>query len=159
MKAKSLTKKEKMFCLFFSSLRNPREAAALAGYMLPSKSGSKLLERPEIRREIEKNVKAYPDTDEIRSGFRRLAFSSPADAVKLIYRDDISDEELENLDLFNISEIKKAKNGNIEVKFFDRLKALEKLSEAEESSSRKTADPFFDAIKKGASAIKCEDNE
>ena len=34
---------------------------------------------------------------------------------------------LENMDLFNISEIKKVKGGGVEIKFFDRIKALEKL--------------------------------
>lgn len=153
MKTKNLTKKEKLFCLYFSSLRNAREAAALSGYILPKKSGGDLLERAEIRREIEKVSKSYPETDEIKSGFRRLAFSSPADGIKLIFKEDISDEEIEKFDLYNISEIKKAKNGNIEIKFFDRLKALEKLGEIENDLNTGCAEPFYDAIRKGASAI------
>jgi hypothetical protein len=34
---------------------------------------------------------------------------------------------MESLELFNVSEIKKPKGGGIEIKFFDRLKALEHL--------------------------------
>ena len=32
-------------------------------------------------------------------------------------------------DLFNVSEIKRVKGGGVEIKFFDRQKALEKLEE------------------------------
>ena len=61
--------------------------------------------------------------------------------------------EIESLDLFNIAEIKKKKGGDIELKFFDRLKALEKLQNIScESDSEDNS--FYSAIEKGASALR-----
>ena len=55
---------------------------------------------------------------------------------------------LGQMDLFMISEIKRPKDGAMEIKFFDRLKALEKL----ETRSLETgsADSLFDAIGRSA---------
>lgn len=65
---------------------------------------------------------------EYTEGLRHLAFGEIQDAVRLLY----APEEqilpaLGEMDLFNISEIKRPKGGGMEIKFFDRLKALEKL--------------------------------
>lgn len=87
------------------------------------------------------------------SGYYRLAFGSIADAVSLLFTDSPSKEELNKMDLFSVSEIKRPKDGSMEIKFFDRLKALEHLeSETEEET---TARDFFDAI--GKSADSCGD--
>lgn len=153
MKEKKLSKKEKLFCLFYCELRNAREAASAAGYIMPSASGGKLLQNDGIIEEINRISSKTCDDFEIRAGFRRLAFGSPADSVKLLFREDISDSELETLDLFNISEIKKAKNGSIEIKFFDRIKAMEHLSACENAHDGDEALPFYEAIRKGADAI------
>ncbi len=58
-------------------------------------------------------------------GFEKLAFGSTADAFKLMMSDGNLD--LSGLNLFNVAEIKKPKDGAMELKFFDRLKALEQL--------------------------------
>lgn len=150
---KILSKKEKMFCTYFVSCRNVREAATLAGYLLPAFTGSRLLEKSNIKNEISKLNSSYPDEKEVRSGLRRLAFGTVADCIKLIFKDDITEDEIEKLDLFNISEIKKAKNGNVEIKFFDRLKAFEQLNCLQNSENSDRANSFFDAIQKGADAI------
>lgn len=65
---------------------------------------------------------------EYTEGLRHLAFGEIQDAVRLLY----APEEqilpaLGEMDFFNISEIKRPKGGGMEIKFFDRLKALEKL--------------------------------
>ena len=41
--------------------------------------------------------------------------------------ENITPERIASLDLFNVSEIKKVKGGGVEVKFFDRQKAIEKI--------------------------------
>ena len=153
MKEKKLTKKERLFCYHFVNCRNAREAASFAGYAFPSSTGNKLLEKQSIKREIDKINKNYPIADEIKSGFRRLAFGSTADCIKLLFQEDITQDNIEEMDLFNISEIKKAKNGNIEIKFFDRLKALEQLSVISEMSDTDSVVPFYEAIRKGAAAL------
>lgn len=57
------------------------------------------------------------------------------------------------MDLFSVSEIKRPKDGSMEIKFFDRLKALEHLES--ETEGETTARDFFDAI--GKSADSCGD--
>ena len=154
MKEKTLSKKEKLFCSYFSVLRNAREAACLSGYLLPFATGNMLLQKNSIQKEISKISENYPVSDEVKAGFRRLAFGSTADCIKLVFRDDISDEDIESFDLFNVSEIKKAKNGNVEIKFFDRIKAMEHLLNCENTHNNDSAVEFFEAIQKGANAIK-----
>lgn len=154
MKEKTLSKKEKLFCSYFSVLRNARESAALSGYILPFTTGNMLLQKSSVKKEIDLLTSKYPDCDEVKAGFRRLAFGSTADCIKLVFKDDIKDEDIESFDLFNISEIKKAKNGNVEIKFFDRIKAMEHLLNCENTHNNDSAVEFFEAIQKGANAIK-----
>ncbi|MBQ7580621.1 MAG: terminase small subunit [Clostridia bacterium] len=153
MKDKKLSKKERLFCLYFSSMRNAREAACSAGYVMPFASGAALLQKESIKKEIERLSTEKNVSDEVGAGFRRLAFGSPADCIKLLFREEMTDDELEKLDLFNLSEIKKAKNGSIEIKFFDRIKAMEHLSACENAHESDEALPFYEAIRKGADAI------
>ena len=58
-------------------------------------------------------------------GYERLAFGSTSDAFRLLMSE--GELDVQTLDLYNVSEIKKPKDGAMEIKFFDRLKALEKL--------------------------------
>ena len=159
----SLKEKEKLFCSYYSELRNARNAAAKAGYgILTHRTAIKLLSREEIRREIERIDRTRLVTaEEVISGYRQLAFGSVADALKLIYSDEMPNlYELEGLELFNISEIKKPKGGGIEIKFFDRMKALEHLealSNGEKDDD--TALPFYLALEKSAAALRSNDDE
>ncbi len=91
---------------------------------------------------------------EIGDGLRRLAFGDITDAVKLLYE---SEEniicELGSLDLFNVSEIKKPKGGGTEIKFFDRLKAIDRLAELANEQDGERKSSIFDALEKGASNV------
>jgi len=159
----ALTEKEKLFCAYFSDSRNARSAAAKAGYGLFSqKNGQKLIRRKDIRAEIERIDKTkLVCTQEVAAGYRQLAFGSVADALKLIYSEENpTGVELEKLDLFNVSEIKRPKGGGIEIKFFDRMKALEHLEQMNGASSEEnTALPFYAALERSADALKGEPNE
>ena len=59
------------------------------------------------------------------------------------------------MDLFLISEIKRPKDGAMEIKLFDRVKALEKLENL--SAANGAADSLFDAI--GRSAAGCDGDD
>ena len=90
---------------------------------------------------------------EYTEGLRHLAFGEIQDAVRLLY----APEEqilpaLGEMDLFNISEIKRPKGGGMEIKFFDRLKALEKL-QAMEAAEGHTAAAFYHALEAGAKCV------
>lgn len=88
---------------------------------------------------------------EVCDGLRRLAFGDITDAVTLLFE---SDENILNtlpqLNLFNVSEIKRPKGGGMEIKFFDRLKAVEKLRELIDSDEDKSPASFYTALEKGA---------
>lgn len=60
-------------------------------------------------------------------------------------------EKLKNMDLYCVSEIRRPKEGAMEIKFFDRLKALEKLEAG--SLEDNGAVSFFEALNRGASAV------
>lgn len=90
---------------------------------------------------------------DVTEGFRRLAFGEIQDAVTLLFEtEDEILKNLPNLDLFNVSEIKRVKGGGMEIKFFDRLKALEKLGNAVAENGKQTAVSFYEALEKSASA-------
>lgn len=76
----------------------------------------------------------------------------------MLFLEDFSKESIEKMDLFNVSEIKRQKGGAIEVKFFDRLKALEKLSEIS-TKDEKAAVSIYSAIEKSADALRENCNE
>jgi len=157
---KTLSAKEELFCTYYCLDRNGREAAAKSGYRSPQRSAAKLLRRKDISAFIKAaDEKAKRKSEDIAAGYYRLAFGCIADAVKLLFCDEIGEEELEKADLFSVSEIKRAKGGGIEIKFFDRLKALEKLEGLCLSDSNASAKAFYSAIEKGANALREEENE
>lgn len=122
--------------------------------VMPELKGVRLMQRVNIRREIERLNSESEVRKNAKAGLTRLAFGSVSDAARLIYEKEVSPEELEQMDLFNVSEIKRGVNGGVEMKFFNRLQALEKLSTLEEEpeSENETA-PFYEALEKGARAL------
>mgnify|MGYP003287549112 CR=1 FL=1 len=153
MNEKKLTKKELEFCRWYVRLRNPREAAIRSGFTILSEQRAiSLLSKTNIRQkitELEKENSA--DQNLISAGLQRLAFGSITDAVKLILSsgDNIS-PDIDSLDLFNVSEIKFTSGKGMEIKFFDRLKALEKLSELSSDKDDDGMLSFYQAIEKSA---------
>ncbi len=146
-----LSKKEQDFCRYYAYLRSPREAAALAGFiLLPERCGEKLLDKKKIRDEILRLEAQQSDFKLAKAGFRRLAFGSVADAVRLL---DGERENVDGLDLFMVSDIKIPKGGGMEIKFFDRQKALECLASMEGLSDNSSTMPFYDALEKSAALV------
>lgn len=150
-----MTRKEDKFCCFYSSNGNVRLSAVMAGYSSnPEQTGQQLLTRGDIAG----RVKEYRDTrvNDLRLmallGYERLAFGSIADCIQLLYMEAPTMQRLEAMDLFMISEIKKPKDGAMEIKFFDRIKALEKLSEAQEDTHEKSL-PFYRALERSADML------
>ena len=157
---KELTSKEKLFCTYYCINRNGRESAVKSGYMFPEKAALRLLRRQDIAQEIARIDKQREATQkDISIGYQRLAFGCISDAVKLLFSDEISPEEIERMDLFNISEIKRKKGGDIEIKFFDRLKALERLDDMHMSSREDEESSLFTAIEKSAKALREDQDE
>ncbi len=151
---KELSSKEKLFCTYYSLGRSAKEAAAKSGYIFPEKSGLKLLKREDIRNETERYIQQRKSEQKnVSEGYYRLAFGCVSDAIRLLFTEDIDPGQIEQMDLFNIAEIKKKKGGDIEIKFFDRLKALEKLHTLS-SDTANDENSFYSAIEKGAMSLK-----
>ena len=150
-----LTKKERNFCYYYINTGNVKEASMLAGLQNSSEQDSiSLLSDEAIKEEIQN---LYEDKKKnllykACIGYERLAFGNITDAVKLIYSDRLDDKTLEEMDLFNISEIKKPKDGAMEIKFFDRIKALEKLEQVD-VGQRNDINPFYYALEKGIESL------
>lgn len=164
MKRISLTEKEKLFCYYYANLHNPKEAAIHAGFpsSTAEKSSAKLLLKKNIQEDIERNEQKLTQIlykQKLLAGVLRLAFGRCNDAVKLaISHESLTDEEIDKLDLFLVSEFKKQKDGAFEVKLFDRLKALDKLDEISQyESSTDSAAAFYQAIQESAQAIHQQD--
>lgn len=146
--SRELNKKELMFCHHYINTGNAKEAAILAGYKTsPEKKGIELILNKKICKKIEsmyiekrKNL-VYRAT----SGYERLAFGNISDSIKLLFSENLRPEDLTKMDLFNISEIKKPKDGAMEIKFFDRLRALEKLEQIDVSNNSEK-EPFYYAL-------------
>ena len=84
-----------------------------------------------------------------KEGFRRLAFGGIHDAVRLLFCEEVNPRTLKNMDLFAVSEIRRPKNGGMEIRFFDRIEALRLLSELGTG-----AQALLSAIESGAAALK-----
>lgn len=149
-----LTVREKEFCSSFLNTGSAEKAAKKAGFLKNSaQTGEKLLQRQDITEEIERIARQREKllANMASAGYMHLAFGSISDAVSLLYMDKPTKSELENMDLFLVSEIKHPKDGAMEIKFFDRLKALEKLDGRGEEDNG--AQSLFDAISNSAGAV------
>lgn len=156
MKDKELTQKENLFCTYYSINRNAAESAVKAGYtIMPERTAMKLLRRENIRKKIASLSKENRvSSNEIEAGLRRIAFGCVSDAVKIAFSEDLNIDEVKDMDLFTISEIKVTRGKGVEIKFFDRIKALEKLSLLVGKNEDTPSDSFFKAIEEGADAIR-----
>lgn len=150
-----LSDKERLFCRYYMATWNSREAALRAGYSLfPERNGTRLLAKKEIKNEISRLYKSDSSFKlaGIQAGYERLAFSSISDAIKLVFTKDLDINDIDKMDLFNISEIKRSKDGALEIKFFDRFKALDKLRELE-NYKKEEVPPFYKALMESAKSL------
>lgn len=85
---------------------------------------------------------------EIINGYRKLAFGSNRDTLKLMFREEApSPAALARLDIFNVSSIKRDKSGALEIRFYDRCDALEHLeSFCAASEDQEGVKSFYEAI-------------
>lgn len=123
--------KEKEFCRLMTVYADPVRAAREAGYKHPETAWSELTAREEIVGEIRRRCENMRSIYEHTAvcGLYRLAYGGMSDALTLLYREDLSPQELRSLDLMNVSEIKRTDKG-VEIRFCDRIKAIGALSEA-----------------------------
>lgn len=147
---KKLTKKEAEFCSLAAALGNTVEAAYKAGFtVFPQKKAESLLRKKQISDEIKKIKERNAKSNEALTGLRRIAFGSVADAVDLAVNFGES-ADTHALDLFSVSEIKYTTGKGVEIKFYDRLKALQQLAELEARQENSGAMSIYEAIANSA---------
>lgn len=152
---KRLTKKERLFCGCYVECGNAEEAARKAGFTKEKDTiGAELLCREHIMDEISRLLSKRDEIlrHRVQCGYERLVFANLADSVKLLFMQEPDLCELDGLDLFNISEIRRPKDGMIEIKFYDRLRALEKMAGLQEQKGSEAV-PFYKALELGAHAL------
>ena len=129
MSKSTLSAQARLFCWHFARCGNPAEAAVYAGYNNAEDQAIKLFMKAEIRRECKRAAAELADLPLLAlKGLERLAFGSTTDALQLLFdEDNAAPENFKKLDLFCVSEIKRPKGGGLEIKLYDRQKALEAL--------------------------------
>lgn len=120
------------FCLELFSCGSPREAARRTG--IEESTGIKLSLTRRVKKRLAKYYSSRSDVlQRAREGLERLAFGRINDAVELALSGDEENFScFDGADLFSVSEIKRVKGGGVEIKFFDRLKAIEQLTVLDE---------------------------
>lgn len=137
-----LGKKDRALIIELLRSRSFFEACKRTGVEL-SAAFNKLKEK-RFRNEIKELDGALsPLKNEALEGYRKIAFGNAGDALKLIFNEEPTKGELEGLELFNVSEIKRPKGGGLEIKFFDKLKALEKISQLTPEENEKSGAELF----------------
>ena len=141
-----LTAREREFCLSFMQSGDAQLSARRAGFRNPDSEGERLLCNEKICAELERLSELRGRLLSALSviGYQRLAFGSAADAASLLFEENPSRETLGKMDLFIVSEIRRPKDGAMEIKFFDRARALEKLASL--SMERESSGSLYDAI-------------
>lgn len=142
------------FAVKYALCGNAYEAAVYAGAPRAAAAfeGVRLLCMKSVRRKIAAFKQEQEECAAVQ-GLRRIAFGRVNDAVKLMFAEDVTPEAVEQADLYCVSEIKRDRGGKIEMKFFDRQKAIERLLEFE--SGENDGDRARDLI----SAIYGKDDE
>lgn len=102
------------------------------------------------------NKRKSPDSPEAL--LKRLASSSPNDAVKLLFLDAEDISAIEGLDLSLLSEVKRSPSGTVELKFVDKLAVLRELSTMEKAvdAENETGASFYAALDKAAKILALE---
>lgn len=96
-------------------------------------------------------TEAIPHKSDALDGLRRLAFGPVNDAVRLLVQiHELDSGIIQALDLFQVSEIKQNKEGMLEIKFYDRLKALELLAAYCRQDDTPGASSFYGALESAA---------
>ncbi len=90
--------------------------------------------------------------DTVLEGYRHIAFGSVTDPVRLLFCDEVTPRTLKSMDLFNVAEIRRPKGGGMEIKFFDRIRALQCIREVGEAEAAPCG--FYEALREGAQALK-----
>ncbi len=134
---------ERAFCRAYLATMDAQRAAESVG----AEDGWALLRKKSVKDELAR----MRESGGICRGdvLRRLgeiAFGRANDAVKLALGAELTNEEIDALELGALSEFKRGSNGALEVRFLDRVKALELLCSLLGGEEGNAAAEFFRAL-------------
>lgn len=86
---------------------------------------------------------------------KKLAVSSPNDAVKLLFLNEEELSTLDGLDLSLLTEMKRSANGAVEIKLVNKLDVIRELSELQraESAESSAGESFYTALDRAADRL------
>lgn len=138
------SKKERLFCCYYAKLGNIFEAAVRAGFSPDTAlvNGMDILKQKKYQKSISVLMSETVSPSKlVKAGLERLAFGSSNDSslLSILGRNAVAGKNFFTPSLFKVSEIKKVKGGGVEVKLFDRQKAMEKMYEFASNDNSSTA--------------------
>lgn len=149
-----------MFCeIYCKNNLNAKKAAVKAGFS--EKSYEKILAKPEIKNYIN-NFKVELEREKIFktaiSNLNKIIETKVNDVIVLAANfETITKKEIEKLNLFQLAEIKKLKDGSFEFKLTDKIKAIETLTALLEKlnvkENKTQINEFLDAL---TTKVDCE---
>lgn len=89
------------------------------------------------------------DREQLLEQMRRLACARVNDAVKLAYLPEEEREAIGKLDLSALTEFRRSGAGTVELKFADRMKALERLLELSAPSGEEQLERWLGRMEDG----------
>lgn len=152
---KALTDRMKLCCHWYALTGDEAEAARRSRLSSEQqKAVSTLLSSPAAQAYLAEihPCLAGKREPEVQEGYRRLAFGSISDAVKLMFATEEEPPDIDRLDLFNVSELRRGK-GALEISFFDRLDALDRLAKQQSEEESRGSLGFYEAVREGAAAL------
>lgn len=134
-KRKNLTKRERLFCFYYAESGRGKDAALRCGVgeELADRQAALWLQKPEIaerirqirKEQLQENIREF-----VIMTLKQMARSDPGEWIgSLIEKDGKSGQ----MQFLNVSEFKSRGDGQLELKFVDRLTVLEKLLELAQS--------------------------
>lgn len=112
------------FCRLYLETMDVNAAAKRCGIA----DGCAMLERESVRREVQRQREAGGDVrrEDVVRRLCALAFAPEADAIRLAWLENPA-QAADGLNLSSVAEFKRSSTGGVEIKFIDRVKALEAL--------------------------------
>ena len=96
-----------------------------------------------------KKEKCRLDRDALLEQMGQLAYAKVNDAVKLAFLPEEEREVIGRLDLSALTEFRRSGAGTVEMKFTDRMRALERLLELSSPSGEEQLERFLQRIEEG----------
>lgn len=153
-----------LFCHYYLKTCDADMAAKMAGYrgLPPGEAVRWLAQKPFGRmvRRLKAQRDFLPDAYQAAARLAEIAFGPATDALKLAFLPkDAPPEELDGLDLRQVSQISRKSDGSVEVRLVDRLDALSRLMEFFSEQERETGGDLLCALERAGTASGTGDDD